>query len=114
MELLVLDNSDFDKLLSDSSEPENPNATEQDVRDQALQHATDALNVITNVMHNTELHPTTRMQAAMEILNRGLGRPTQSINTTVKEPVRRPDLSKFTDEELELWQQLLNKLSPHK
>jgi hypothetical protein len=73
--------------------PDKPNLT--DVKALARIHTQDAINVLVEVMHDTEAHANARVAAAESLLNRGWGKPDMNVQATIRRSV-----DQFTDEEI--------------
>jgi hypothetical protein len=54
-----------------------------DIREKAKEHAGEALQALIDVARSKDSPPSARVSAAAEILNRGFGRPSQSIDATI-------------------------------
>ena len=67
-----------------------------DVQQLARQKSPEAINTLSNIMHDEKAPPAARVAAANALLDRGYGKPTQPISQTVA----KVDPSTITDEEL--------------
>lgn len=65
-----------------------------EVRDLARAHTEDALATLASIMKNEGAPPAARVSAAAHILDRGYGKPQQSIVSTIR------DVRQLTDDEL--------------
>jgi len=65
-----------------------------EVRDLARLHTEDALSTLANIMKNEDAPPAARVSAAAHILDRGYGKPQQSIVSTIR------DVRQLSDDEL--------------
>ena len=74
----------------------------------AQDYGPDALRTLAEVMNNGDASDAARVAAANALLDRGFGRPPQSLN--VKPEVRHSiDLTKLTDEELAIMERIVAK-----
>src|SRR5215475_12262961 len=67
-----------------------------DVQELARQKSPEAINTLSNIMHDEKAPPAARVAAANALLDRGYGKPTQPISQTVA----KADPSTISDEEL--------------
>ena len=67
-----------------------------DVQELARQKSPEAINTLSNIMHNEKAPPAARVAAANALLDRGYGKPTQPISQTLA----KIDPSSISDEEL--------------
>jgi len=58
------------------------------IRDLARSMSEDVLGVLNEISKDKKAHPSARVQACTEILNRGWGRPDVELTMTVKEVVQ--------------------------
>lgn len=65
-----------------------------EVRELARAHTEDALSTLASIMKNEDAPPAARVSAAAHILDRGYGKPQQSIVSTIR------DVRQLTDDEL--------------
>lgn len=65
-----------------------------EIRDLARAHTVDALETLLAVMSSKEAPPAARVSAAAHILDRGYGKPQQSVVNTIR------DARRLTDDEL--------------
>lgn len=65
-----------------------------EVRDLARAHTVDALETLRGIMTNKDAAPAARVSAAAHILDRGYGKPQQSVVNTIR------DARRLTDDEL--------------
>ena len=70
-----------------------PNKVKRDVAEYAQQFTEEAIDALRAAMKN----PRERVAAAIAILNRGYGSPSQTVNTTVK---RLVDAGRLSDDDL--------------
>jgi hypothetical protein len=66
-----------------------------DVQELARQKSPEAINTLSNIMHDEKAPPAARVAAANALLDRGYGKPTQPISQTLAK-----DPSSISDEEL--------------
>ena len=67
-----------------------------DVQELARQKSPEAINTLSNIMHDEKAPPAARVAAANALLDRGYGKPTQPISQTLA----KVDPSSISDEEL--------------
>src|SRR6187401_2984000 len=67
-----------------------------DVQELARQKSPEAINTLSNIMHDQKAPPAARVAAANALLDRGYGKPTQPISQTLS----KIDPSTMSDEEL--------------
>jgi HEAT repeat protein len=67
-----------------------------DVQDLARQRSAEAIDTLTEIMHNEKAPPAARVAAAGALLDRGYGKPTQTISQTLA----KVDPATMSDEEL--------------
>lgn len=73
-----------------------PNKATASVREAAQEYTTDALNTLVAVMNDDTQPGAARVAAANSVLDRGYGKPTQPVETTVS--VGQMDLSAINKE----------------
>jgi len=66
------------------------------VQELARQKSPEAINTLSNIMHDEKAPPAARVAAANALLDRGFGKPTQPISQTLA----KVDPSTISDEEL--------------
>lgn len=67
-----------------------------EVQELARQKSPEAVNTLSNIMHDEKAPPAARVAAANALLDRGYGKPTQPISQTLA----KIDPSSISDEEL--------------
>jgi hypothetical protein len=67
-----------------------------DVQELARQKSPEAINTLSNIMHDEKAPPAARVAAANALLDRGYGKPTQPISQTLA----KIDPASISDEEL--------------
>lgn len=67
-----------------------------EVQELARQKSPEAVNTLSNIMHDEKAPPAARVAAANALLDRGYGKPTQQISQTLA----KIDPSSISDEEL--------------
>lgn len=77
-----------------SGNPGGRPAVIKEIRDLARAHTMTAFNTLLAVCENSEAPPAARVSAAAHILDRGFGKPQQSIVSTIR------DARRLTDDEL--------------
>lgn len=77
-----------------SGNPGGRPAVIREVRDLARAHTVTAFNTLLSVCENCKAPPAARVAAAAHILDRGFGKPQQSIVSTIR------DARRYTDDEL--------------
>lgn len=55
-----------------------------ELRDLARVHTTDALETLVSICNDSEAPPASRVAAAAQLLDRGYGRPSQSIDSKIE------------------------------
>jgi len=70
--------------------------TPTDIRSLARSHTETALRVLAGIMQEPEAPPAARVSAAVALLDRGWGKPQQSVDMTV----RRSIAKELSDDEL--------------
>jgi hypothetical protein len=70
--------------------------TPTDIRSLARSHTETALNTLAGIMRETEAPPAARVSAAVALLDRGWGKPQQTVDMTV----RRQIAKELSDDEL--------------
>jgi hypothetical protein len=80
----------------------------RDVIDLARTHSPAAITTLAKIMRNEQAPPAARIGAATAILDRGYGKPGQSVDITFKPW----DLSKLTDEQLDQLHELILIVQP--
>ena len=68
----------------------------RDVQELAREKSPEAIETLSNIMHDTKAPPAARVAAANALLDRGYGKPTQPISQTLT----KVDPSSLSDEEL--------------
>jgi hypothetical protein len=84
----------------------NPGGRPRELRDVielARSHSADAIATLAKIMRNEQAPPAARLGAAAALLDRGYGKPCQSVDLTFQPPA----LEKLSDEQLEQFEQLL-------
>ena len=80
-----------------SGNPGGRPAVPKDIRDAAQRACPDAIKALTEIVRDKEAPPSARVSAASTLLDRGYGKPTQTINASTA--TKRP--SDMTREELD-------------
>jgi hypothetical protein len=70
--------------------------TPTDIRSLARSHTDSALNTLAGIMEQKEAPPAARVSAACALLDRGWGKPSQTVDMTV----RRKIAKELSDDEL--------------
>lgn len=87
--------------------PGQTTKAKMDMMSMARDHATEAFNVLMNVARDPKAPPAARVTAATAILDRGFGRPAQSVavspGDTPAEHQPTIDLSKLTPAQLQAY-----------
>lgn len=92
-----------------------PNKATAEIKAAAQLYGEEALSVLAKIMRNTKAAPQARVAAVKEILDRGYGKPTQTIAGDPDQPQRvLVGLSNLTNEELDVLERLAGKAAgPH-
>lgn len=77
-----------------------------DVKALAREYGHEAINTLRLIMQNKKYPPATRVSAATALLDRGYGKPLQTIDMTAI--LGAFDLTRLSDEQLEQWQELVS------
>jgi hypothetical protein len=67
-----------------------------EIRSLARSHTDKALKTLAEIMDNAEINPSARVNAAIALLDRGWGKPQQTVDMTV----RRQIAKELSDDEL--------------
>lgn len=67
-----------------------------EIRSLARSHTEKALKTLKEIMENVEINPAARVSAAVALLDRGWGKPSQTVDMTV----RRQIAKELSDDEL--------------
>jgi hypothetical protein len=84
----------------------NPGGRPREVRgiiELARSHSPAAISTLAKILRNERAPPAARISAATALLDRGYGKAKQEIE------VVKPDLSRLTDDELDMLEQMLEK-----
>lgn len=70
--------------------------TPTDIRSLARSHTQKALNVLAGIMEQVDAPPAARVSAAQALLDRGWGKPAQTVDMTVRKQIAK----ELSDDEL--------------
>ncbi len=70
--------------------------TPTDIRSLARSHTQKALNVLAGIMEQADAPPAARVSAAQALLDRGWGKPAQTVDMTVRKQIAK----ELSDDEL--------------